>query len=245
MFVGAGISASCGLPDWGCLLNALRLQLEIEGVKINEADDIANVARDRFGSEFNPKVASCLYENGLDISESALSVTRSGVRSIVCFNFDDILEETFQTEGIPHKSVLNGEKFNLNNSYTSIFHPHGYLGRFDSELELKQSSIILSKSDYNNLYENHYCLTNLLQLSMLMTRTVLFVGMSMTDPNTIRLLKKAREVGVWHWHYTLMKVENNEHTENETRRLRRIGVDPIWYKDHSEIPKIMRKISKS
>jgi NAD-dependent SIR2 family protein deacetylase len=245
IFVGAGISASCGLPDWACLLNSLRSQLEFEGLQINESDDVANLARDLFDSEFNAKVASCLYKNGLDISESALSIARSGVRSIICFNFDDILEEIFQTEGIPHKAVLNGEKFNLNNDDTTIFHPHGYLGRFDSELEQEESRIILSKSDYDHLYENHYCLTNLIQLSMLMTRTVFFVGMSMTDPNTIRLLKKAREVGVWHWHYALMRVENDEQAENETKRLRGIGVDPVWYKDHSDIPRIMRKISKS
>ena len=80
---------------------------------------------------------------------------------------------------------------------------------------------------------------------MLMTSTVFFVCMSMTDPNTIRLLKKAREVGVWHWHYALMKVENEEQTETETKRLRGIDVDPVWYKDHSDIPRIMREISKS
>jgi hypothetical protein len=197
------------------------------------------------GSVFNTKVANCLYKNGIDISESALSVAKSGIKSIVCFNFDDILEETFQTEGIHHNSVLSGEKFNLINDGTTIFHPHGYLGRFDSELEQGKSRIILSNSDYEHLYGDHYCLTNLIQLSMLMTRTVLFVGMSMTDTNTKRLLKKAREVGVWHWHYALMKVESDEQAQNETKRLRGIGVDPVWYRDHSDIPRIIRKISKN
>lgn len=227
------------------MLNSLRSQLEFEGLQTNESDDVANLARDSLGSGFNAKVAGCLYKNGLDISESALSVANSGVKSIVCFNFDDILEEIFQTEGIPHKSVLNGEKFDLNKDLTTIFHPHGYLGRFDSELEQEASRIILSKSDYDHLYENHYCLTNLIQLSMLITRTVLFVGMSLTDPNTIRLLKQVRKVGVRHWHYALMKIENDEQAENETKRLRGLGIDPVWYKDHSNIPGILRKISKS
>lgn len=245
IFLGAGISASCGLPDWNSLLNSLGSLLDIHGVNISGSDDIANVAREKFGSSFNSKVASCIYNNYLDISESALSVVRSGVRSIVCFNFDDILEEIFQTEGIPHVVVLNGEKFNLNREYTTIFHPHGYLGRFDSDLEQQKSNIVLSRSDYDNLYDDHYCLTNLIQLSMLMTRTVLFVGMSMTDPNTVRLLKKAREIGVRNWHYALMRVVSEEQARSETKRLREIGVDPIWYKDHSDIPGIMKKISKN
>lgn len=245
IFLGAGISVGCGLPDWNSLLSSLRILLNIHGIKISDSDDIANLARDNFCSNFNSKVASCLYENSLEISESALSVAKSGVRSIVCFNFDDILEEIFQTESIPHTVVLNGEKFNLNKEHTTIFHPHGYLGRFDSDLEQQESNIVLSKSDYAHLYNNHYCLTNLIQLSMLMTRTVLFVGMSMTDPNTIRLLEKTREIGVWNWHYALMIVESEEQTISETKRLRRIGVDPVWYKDHSDIPRIMKNISKN
>ena len=78
---------------------------------------------------------------------------------------------------------------------------------------------------------------------MLMTKTVLFIGMSMTDPNIIRLLKEARNIGVWNWHYALMKSVSDEYTLIETQRLRSIGVDPIWYKEYSDIPVILKQLS--
>jgi hypothetical protein len=243
IFLGAGISVSCGLPNWDNLLDTLKSVIEAYGVHLCESDDIANVARKLLEERFNAVVADCLYGYGLQISDSALAVAHSGVKSIVCFNFDDILEEIFQTECIEHSIVLNGSKFNLNNEHTTIFHPHGYLGRFDSENERKKSKIILSKSDYDNLYLDHYCLTNLIQLSMLMTKTVLFVGMSMTDPNIIRLLKEARKIGVWNWHYALIKQVSQEESVSETKRLRSIGVDPVWYKEYSDIPRILKKLS--
>jgi len=244
IFLGAGISVSCGLPDWSALINSLKEEVELQNVRFDDGEDIANVARSIFDYKFNSVVAYCLYKNELAISDSALAIANSGVRNIVNFNFDDILEEIYQSECIDHVVVLSGEKFNLNNDHITIFHPHGYLGRFDSEYEHSESNIVLSKSDYESLYKNHYCLTNLIQLSMLMTKTVLFVGMSMTDPNIIRLLKKSREVGVRSWHYALMKIETQEKKEKETKRLRNIGVDPVWYRDHSEIPTIIKKIRK-
>jgi hypothetical protein len=243
IFLGAGISVSCGLPDWDSLLDTFKSIIENNGTHIHESDDIANVARKLLGDRFNTVVADCLYGHGLQVSESALAVAHSGVKSIVCFNFDDILEEIFQAECIKHSIVLNGDKFNLNNDHTTIFHPHGFLGRFDSEGEQKNSNIILSKSDYDCLYLDHYCLTNLIQLSMLMTKTVLFVGMSMTDPNIIRLLKEARKIGVLNWHYALIKQVSHEKSISETERLRSIGVDPVWYKEFSDIPRILKQLS--
>ena len=244
MFVGAGISASCGLPDWSELLDSLKDAADAEGERYIDTGDITNVARAIFGDRFNSIVADCLYRRGLEISQSALAIANSGVKCIVCFNFDDIFEEIFQAECIRHRVVLNGENFNLNNDHVTMFHPHGYLGRFDSKEEQGISQIILSLSDYENLYQDHYCLTNLIQLSMLMTKTVIFVGMSMTDPNIIRLLRKAREVGVRNWHYALMRFETKDCTEKQTKRLRELGVDPVWYKEHSDVPRIIQQISK-
>lgn len=243
IFLGAGISVSCGLPDWNSLLDTLKLVIENNGVYLSESDDIADAARKLLGNRFNTVVADCLYGHGLQVSDSALAVVHSGVKNIVCFNFDDVLEEIFQAECIKHSIVINGGKFNLNNDHTTIFHPHGFLGRFDSEQEQRTNKIILSKSDYDSLYLDHYCLTNLIQLSMLMTKTVLFIGMSMTDPNIIRLLVDARKIGVWNWHYALMKQISQDESTSETKRLRSIGVDPVWYKDHSDIPRILKQLS--
>ena len=66
--------------------------------------------------------------------------------------------------------------------------------------------------------------------------------MSMTDPNIIRLLKEARKIGMWNWHYALMKKTSEEHFNSETKRLRSIGVDPVWYREHSDIPRILNQI---
>lgn len=242
LFLGAGISASCGLPDWKTLLDCLKSKLIQEGYFISDSDDVADCARKAFKEKFNSVVADCIYSNGVNLSASIKAIAQSGINKIACFNFDDLLEEVLATECIEHRITLNGERFNLNKRGVTVFHPHGFLGRYDTDKEYTESEIVLSQSDYNSLYKDHYCLTNIIQLSFLINSSVLFIGMSLTDPNTLRLLKKTRELGVNHWHYALFKCKNEESQRNRTRELRNIGVDPIWFKDYTDIPKVLKRI---
>lgn len=240
LFLGAGISAGCGLPAWKDLLLCLRKK--IGQVTAGEEQNIADKAREIFGNRFNYEVADCLYRNGVEISDSLKAVANCGVSKMVCFNFDDLLEEALTMESVPHRVVLNGENFNANYPRLLVFHPHGYLGRFDTASESADSNIVLSRSDYESLYGNHYCLTNLIQLSMLINHSVLFVGMSLTDQNTVRLLKASREVGVRHWHYALFKDCERNIRKERTLALRALGVDPVWIRDYTKVPEIFTKI---
>jgi hypothetical protein len=241
LFVGAGISFGCGLPDWKELLRCLKRRLVDVAASDSPGNDVAELARQAFGVDFNKEVAGCLYRNGVTISPAVEAIVKSEIKRIVCFNFDDILEETFSAETMEHKVVLNGEKFNIHYPDAIIFHPHGYLDRSATEDEYRQSEIVLSESDYQSLYNRHYCVTNLIQLSILINFSVLFVGMSLTDPNTNRLLSSCREVGVRHWHYALLRVRK-EDQKVKAKDLMKMGVIPIWIDQYSDIPGVLRRI---
>ncbi len=242
LFVGAGVSVGCGLPDWDGLLRALarRANLDLSTVKL---DQVADTARQHLGEDFNEAVADCLYQNDVVISETMRAIVKSGVRRFATFNFDDLLEEALHMESVEHKVVLNGESFNNNYPGCLIFHPHGILERFMSTDEHRSCSIILSDSDYRALYDDPYCLTNLIQLSLLINFSILFVGMSLADPNTKRLLETAHGLGVRHWHYAILRKPGDaELLQKKTRRFRRLGIDPVWIKDFSAIPRVFRDL---
>ena len=115
------------------------------------------------------------------------------------------------------------------------------LGRYDSPEDQQKSKIVLSESDYNFLYNDHYCLTNLIQPSILINHTGIFTGMSLTDPNTLRLMRVARKLGVRHWHYVFLR-KPEENIEEKAKHFRKLGVDPVWFENFSDLPKLLRNI---
>lgn len=246
-FIGAGVSASCGLPDWKTLRSKIKQELLLLKPAISCADEeIEDIARAEFGETFNSLVAKILYSNYVSISKQIKLLARSGIEKFVCFNFDDLLEEALRSEIIEHRVVLNGEKFNANYRGLLVFHPHGYLERYSPRRKYKNANIVISKNDYNRLYSDHYCLTNLVQLSILLNSSVLLVGMSLKDPNIARLLSTSWNLGARHWHTAIMRSRRTKKENKEiTKRLRAFGVEPLWVTKFSQIENILKSIKIS
>jgi len=246
-FIGAGVSMSCGLPDWQALRTKIKHELSQKNPEISCNDEeIEDVARIEFGEEFNSVVAKILYDNDIKISNQIKLLAKSGIERFVCFNFDDLLEEVLQSEIIEHKVILNGQKFNANYNGLIVFHTHGYLERFSSKRKHRNTDIVISKKDYEKLYIDHYCLTNLIQLSVIMNNSVLFVGMSLNDPNMVRLLETSWSLGARHWHTALIRTRSTKKENKEiVKKFRSFGVEPLWIKSFLQIENILKSIRVS
>lgn len=106
----------------------------------------------------------------------------SGVTAVVSFNYDDLLER--QLEGsVELRSVWSDRR--RRDKRLPILHPHGFLPR---EGELKDCGLVFTEDDYHGLTTSvfHWALTAI--VNYLRHNTVLFIGLSMLDPNLRRLL---------------------------------------------------------
>jgi hypothetical protein len=149
----------------------------------------------------------CLYgvENSKEIQHSplidrlgALCAERTSVQAVVSYNYDSVLEEFLETKGIRF-TVLSGEEQHLKPGSLPIYHVHGYLKRGGGP----KTRIVLAEDDYYQDLVAPYSWSNLLQSSLLIRSTCLFVGTSMTDPNLRRLLRSAFCVGK-RFHYAFL-----------------------------------------
>jgi hypothetical protein len=261
LFVGAGISMGCGLPDWRSLVTRLctvafktRTEAYIKAVQRMSAVAMARLLRAQLKSDFNSAVASCLYREPAYVSSSLTAIAKSGVTRICSFNFDDLLEEAFSIESIEYNSRTPGEKVNNNFLGVIIFHPHGLLEHRASSQEVAASKIVFSEDDYTAEYAEPYSWSNLVQLSLLLNYTVLFVGMSMEDPNIRRLLDVIRRFGVTHQHFAILRSKAAGVRNADERRalkqenlvaaaeLRSLGVEPLWVSDYDQIAYILKKV---
>lgn len=122
----------------------------------------------------------------------------SGVTAVVSFNYDDLLER--QLEGVEFRSIWSGRRHR--DKRLPILHPHGFLPR---DGDCKDCDIVFTEDDYHGLTTSifHWALTAI--VNFLRHNTVLFIGLSMLDPNLRRLLDASYVYGDVPAHWQVQK----------------------------------------
>ncbi len=244
LFVGAGISKGCGMPDWDELVSDLAYTVwgikDAKNIFNGNLLHISRALRETLGNRFEEEVEKRLYQNQPDYSNTLLSIAEAGIHRICSFNFDNLLEGALSQLKIPCEVVLPGDAFDRHLNKTIVFHPHGYLD-YSSE----STSIVFSEHDYHSLYSDPYCWSNLIQMNMLMSFSILFIGMSLTDPNLRRLLDSTRTISVGS-HFAIMKRKGTEYINFSIEKdLSSLGIDIVWVDEYSEIEDILTKVKRN
>ncbi|WP_312137876.1 SIR2 family protein, partial [Sphingobacterium sp.] len=99
-------------------------------------------------------------------------------------------------------------------SRISIYHVHGYLPRTGNLND--SNKITFGESVYHQQYTNMYSWNNIVQINKFRENNCLFIGTSLTDPNTRRLLdianqQRTKKDGS---HYILKKKYKRENVSN-------------------------------
>src|SRR5262249_12487270 len=111
--------------------------------------------------------------------------SRETLRSIITFNFDDLLEQFLKEHSIRHRSIYaEGQK--PSSHELPIYHVHGFLPERGDIAQ--DQEIVFSEDAYHTQFIDSFSWSNLVQLNHLNQHLCLFIGLSMTDPNLRRLL---------------------------------------------------------
>lgn len=194
--------------------------------------------------------------------------TRTGARikSILTYNFDDLLERALNNKSLVYKSVF--EEFETASAEElPIYHVHGFLPQDRSKYaNLERCTLVFSEEGYHQIYRDAYHWSNLVQLNILKETSCLMVGLSLTDPNLRRLLEIASKSLEKPKHFAFMrrldpgkfkkgntgsplKIPNaiierfldRHHITNE-ELMRELGVTVIWYEEYEDIPNVLDRI---
>jgi hypothetical protein len=261
LFVGAGVSHGCGLPGWEALVQGLA-PAAYKGGKAAVREALAKlnaitqgrILKTRLKAGFNKAVADVLYASPYRLSAALSAIASAGARRICTYNFDDLIEEALAVQGVAFRSLLPGDPLEADFDGTTVLHPHGFLTASMTAEECANTQIVLSEEDYHALYANPYSWANLIQLTLLLSQSCLFVGVSLEDPSIRRLLDTCVGLPVSHKHYAIMRspaagLEGDAKRAGEDLRLARnaelrsLGVEPIWIDSFDDVEKIFRRIS--
>lgn len=287
LFLGAGISIDGGIPLWPTLIKQLHIHMisritAEKGLSFHEQEMINELAFDnkmespllqmRYiksafkDDDYYQLVHSALYGKGVNTNTALLNALAKistpqrgycGIKSIVTYNFDDLLEKKFEEKDIRF-NVISTEKHRQLFDKLNIYHVHGFLSS-DKQKITADTNLIFSEEDYHKVYRDAYSWSNLIQLNALRENTCLFIGCSLTDPNVRRLLDVATRDDEPPRHFAFMeKKKIREIKESEAKMSKEIieiyqriddniqtayyqqlGLNIIWVDDYQEIPDIL------
>lgn len=292
---GAGVSVAAGTPTWPVLLRDLLSSvfgknLESANHSPEDREKLANLyqeyvdpsplivaqyLKNALGDDFLDYVRKALYRlspSGSDLIDAIVEMCRpqrsgEALRSIITFNFDDLIEHNLKQQHVRFHSVFaEGQK--ALRSELPVYHVHGFLPR---EGTLTPShDVVFSEDAYHSQFIDSFSWANLIQLNHFSQHVCALVGVSMTDPNLRRLLdvsmrkNPARDAN----HYIFKKRHNLEDIEGRITALglggddadnatdftrvvemleetdaNNLGMNVIWIDDFAEIPAFLRGVS--
>lgn len=185
LFIGAGVSAGAGLPDWAGLLEMLGEEADLNEEELNEiatlpAPDAARVVQRRLeakGRELGPAVRQVLGRPRRYGLGHALLLGLPA-EEVVTTNYDRLFEDAVASirEDLDVLPVRTGAG--------------RWLLKLHGDIE-SPDDIVLTRADYLRYGSDRSALAGIVQ-ALLMTRHMLFVGFGLRDDNFHRVIDEVR-----------------------------------------------------
>lgn len=236
-FVGAGMSAHYGFPQWGDVLrSAARVEgdavaAEVEALlRAGEFEEAAEALRARGEDELQRRIEK-EYGRPLDSSETRdgpltlLPLLCSG--PVLTTNFDHVLEDIFRGCGAPFEERVLGPEPDrilkaIHGSTRVLIKMHG-----DCEDRRARS---FTKREYDLHYgEKRTGMGGLVRL-MFTSRPLLFLGCSLEADRTVKLLRVLHDELAALTHYAMVEAPRDAaHFQERRRSLLDMGISPLWF----------------
>ena len=187
VFIGAGVSVGAGYPAWKELLKEIGDEL---GVDSNEVVDLAALAqwsvrksagRTRVNSVIRKEIAP-----DKPIPDTLRTIARLPIRNLWTTNYDRLIERSFGEIGRPIDPVSGAQDLAVKPrpGAARLFKMHGSVDRLED--------IVIATDDYELYRSTRGAFLPLLQAHM-SSFSMLFVGLSFTDPNMRHVFSLIRE----------------------------------------------------
>jgi hypothetical protein len=188
LFVGAGLSMRAGYPSWKGLVRDMAGEI---GLDVEQEPDLAGVVQyflNRAGKTRTRLARVIKDELGPEkpIPRVLETLARLPLKIIWTTNYDTLLERAWGEQRL-HLEVNTDKGHIINDdpaAHAQLYKMHGSVH--------SPSDVVIAKGDYENYRRERGEFLNLLH-SHLVSRRLLFLGFSFTDPNLSQLFTLIRE----------------------------------------------------
>lgn len=253
IFVGAGMSMAAGYPSWSALLRDIGDELGIASTDVHDLAALAQWSIQESGGA--TRVRNVIKkEIGIDypIPEALQVIARLPIRNVWTTNYDRLIERAFKEISRP-VDVISGAKdlaLKAVPGATRIYKMHGSVDRLED--------VVISTDDYELYRSRRGAFLPLLQ-AHLTSMSMLFVGLSFTDPNVKHVLSLIREsfTDAPPEHFAIVRPPQREDCASDdefrarktqhdlwAKDLKRYGLSAVEIEDYKEVPDLLRQVER-
>lgn len=245
VFAGAGLSVASGYFDWKRLLAPIANKLNLD---INDEYDLTLLAQffiDNKGGrgELNQILAEEFSKAGIQNTENHKILARLPIGIYWTTNYDSLIEDSIKAAGkTPDvKRTQDDLSINLPRREAIVYKMHGDITDI--------SRVVLTKHDYEDYYKTRELFSNAFKADFV-SRTMLFIGFSFSDPNLDYLISRIRTIQGQNKKpdYYFIKEETDGKKLNRqkirAKTLEQYGLRPLWIKEYSEITEVLKEIER-
>lgn len=243
VFLGAGMSKSCGYVDWTELMEPVAKHLELD---VTRETDYALLAQYYVNEERNRGTLNKLLFEKMTPDKAAYSerhkiLARLPVSVYWTTNYDELMEKALETEGkkIDVKTCINNFIRPLNGSDATLYKMHGEASKIHN--------VIITKRDYEGYNEKYWIFSDQFKCHYA-SKTFLFIGFSFSDPNINFLLGQVKNKYEEDMptHYYITKKEEDEYLKERQKHqmafLQTYGIKTVLIEDYSAVTPILKEI---
>ena len=235
LFLGAGVSASTGLPSWAEILKPLAKKLEIE---ITPDTDLYQIAQ-FYNNKYKRNEIVREYEKRIGVvseeSEYLLAAINLGFREIWTTNYDRVIEACLEKRKISPKIVNSDHNINaLSSDGVHILKLNGDIG--------DPANMVITKEDLEKYPATHELMLTFLKKE-LVSKSFLFLGYSFSDSLILSNLASIKNClgDSCTTHYTILEKDNkNEYFIDDL--CNRYNIQALLIDSRDDFPQILKDI---
>lgn len=241
-FLGSGISAESGFPDWMGLIQPLVAQL---GITLQADDDLTAMAQyvvNHHSGQRGPLIGAitrALRTSGTT-NRYHKAIRQTNISTIWTTNFDTLIEDSLSSSNVVVRAdgsdLLYAKPFDI-----EVLKVHGCLNK-------NPDKIVITSQDYEDFARSKEGMAERLRHD-LVHRTFLFAGYKHRDPDIATVLVEARRLGRGLTQHHRMLLKRETEPEKALRQnlwisdLRRIGIDCVLVDNYDDVLKTMERIA--
>lgn len=229
LFVGAGASVDSGMPLWK---DAIRTIAACLGMDLSKPLDNLIIPQYYYNSRGEKEYTELMREifrcdDKLYPTEIHNAILQFDTATILTTNYDHILEQAAEDNGKFLQVISQDIDLPYRKAGKELIKIHG---------DFEHNNFVLKEDDYLHYHSNFKLIENYVK-SLIGTKTVLFIGYSLSDPDVKHVFSWVKDILDENFQRAYLIEAGRPYDRNEEEYFRHLGVNLIYSRELLENPK--------